>query len=258
MTLDLPDNTILLVEAGSTAYGLHLPGHSDHDEIAVYVEHPTEIYRLDQSETKARTQRSQPEGVRSQPGDTDRSIYPLRKFIQLAVAGNPTILAALWCPAISASPEGRELQRMRHEFVGRHIIPKYRGYMRSQAERLLGTRGGGHGKRGGGGREELIAAHGYDTKYAMHVARLGYTCIELITTGDLALPMDGQAGDWLRALRRGEIPFSEWWDEVLYLNAFLGSLADNDQYRPDADREQIQAWMINTHLELHPSMWYSQ
>lgn len=34
--------------------------------------------------------------------------------------------------------------------------------MQSQAMRLLGTRGGGHGRRGGGQGEELIAEHGYD------------------------------------------------------------------------------------------------
>ena len=49
------------------------------------------------------------------------------------------------------------------------------GYMQSQAERLLGTRSrSGHGGRGGDGREELLAAHGYDTKYAMQCARHGF------------------------------------------------------------------------------------
>ncbi len=31
---------------------------------------------------------------------------------------------------------------------------------------------------GGGWRQELIAAHGYDTKYAMHCARLGFQCLD--------------------------------------------------------------------------------
>ena len=32
-------------------------------------------------------------------------------------------------------------------------------------------------------RPELVAAHGYDTKYAMHALRLGLQGIELLTTG---------------------------------------------------------------------------
>ena len=32
-------------------------------------------------------------------------------------------------------------------------------------------------------RPELIAAHGYDTKYAGHVLRLGYQGIEFLETG---------------------------------------------------------------------------
>ena len=43
--------------------------------------------------------------------------------------------------------------------------------MQSQIMRLLGLRGCGHGRRGGGGREELIGEHGYDTKYVRHAGR---------------------------------------------------------------------------------------
>src|SRR5688572_19834939 len=113
-------------------------------------------------------QRTQPDGVRSGPGDIDRTLHSLRRFVRLAASGNPSILMALWAPVEYATNEGRELQSLGNAFVGRHVIPRYRGYMQSQAMRLLGLRGGGHGRRGGGGREQLIEAHGYDTKYAMH------------------------------------------------------------------------------------------
>jgi len=45
-----------------------------------------------------------------------------------------------------------------------------RVYMKAQADRLLGVRGGGHGPCGGGQRPELLEAFGYDTRYAMHCA----------------------------------------------------------------------------------------
>ena len=36
---------------------------------------------------------------------------------------------------------------------------------------------------------ELVAVHGYDTKYAMHALRLGLQGIELLTTGRITLPV---------------------------------------------------------------------
>ena len=120
---------------------------------------------------------------------------------------------ALWAPVIFSTPEGEELQGLGEAFVGRHVIPRYRGYMQSQAERLLGTRSrSGHGRRGGGGREELLAAHGYDTKYAMHCARLGFQGLELLNNRRLNLPIADEPGDRLRAKRRGDVPFDEWWE----------------------------------------------
>ena len=119
---------------------------------------------------------------------------------------------ALWAPVIFSTPEGEELQDLGEAFVGRHVIPRYRGYGQTQAERLLGTRSrSGHGRRGGGGREELLAAHGYDTKYAMHCARLGFQGLELLNNRRLTLPVANEPGDWLRAVRRGDVPFDEWW-----------------------------------------------
>ena len=36
--------------------------------------------------------RTQPEGVRSGPGDLDLIVYSLRKWMRLALTGNPTVL----------------------------------------------------------------------------------------------------------------------------------------------------------------------
>jgi hypothetical protein len=59
---------------------------------------------------------------------------------------------------------------------GRRSSPKragrgYLGYLRAQKELLLGARGQ---KRVN--RPELVEAHGFDTKYAMHALRLGWPC----------------------------------------------------------------------------------
>lgn len=242
-----PKHMILLTEVGSTAHGTGLPGMEDHDETAVVVESPEQVIGLSNNLAN-HMQRTQPEGTRSGPGDTDRQVYSLRSFLDLAVKGNPSIMLALWAPVIEATHLGRELQDLAPLFVGRHIIPRYRGYMNSQVMRMQGLKASGHGKRGGGKREELIAEHGYDTKFAMHATRLGYQCIELLATNHLALPIQGVEGDWLRAVRRGEVSYDDWLKEVHRLDEVLENLYNNGNYKEGPNKETIGKFSISAHL----------
>ncbi|HUR17848.1 MAG TPA: nucleotidyltransferase domain-containing protein [Acidimicrobiales bacterium] len=244
----LPKGTILLVEVGSTAHGTGLPGGEDHDEMAVVIEAPADVLSIGDHGYRTVMQRTQPEGSRSGPGDTDRTLHSLRRFVRLAASGNPSILMSLWAPVIYATDEGRQLQGLGEAFVGRHVIPRYRGYMESQMMRLLGLRGGGHGRRGGGGREELISEHGYDTKYAMHAARLGFQGVELLTTRRLQLPIAGEPAEWLRAVRRGEVAFDEWMERCSALDAELERMATDDSKPDGPDRATIEHWCVATHL----------
>ena len=244
----LPDSTILLVEVGSTAHGTGLPGGEDHDEMGVVIESPEDVLGTDPYGFRTVMQRTQPEGTRSGPGDTDRTLHSLRRFMRLAASGNPSILMCFWAPVIDATDAGRELQALGEAFVGRHVVPRYRGYMQAQAMRLLGLRGGGHGRRGGGQRDELIAEHGYDTKYAMHAARLGFQGIELLTTRHLNLPIQAEPADWLRGVRRGEVSFDEWWQRCLSLDKRLDEMSGDESLPEGADRERIEAWSVATHL----------
>jgi hypothetical protein len=245
----LPDETILLVEVGSTAHGTGLPGGEDHDEMGVVVESAAHVLGLHDQGMRSVMQRTQPDGSRSGPGDTDRTLHSLRRFLRLAGSGNPSILMCFWAPVLFATNDGRSLQGLGAHFVGRHVIPRYRGYMRAQAERLLGFRGrSGHGRRGGGGREELINQYGYDTKYAMHCSRLGFQCVELVTTGALNLPIQGEPANWLLAVRHGRIGFSEWWRRSLELDATMERLETDASIRPGPDTQPIEAWSVETHL----------
>ena len=244
----LPETTILMVEVGSTAHGTGIDGGEDHDEMAVVVETPEQLLGLDEHGFKTVMQRTQPEGTRSGPGDVDRTLHSLRRFVRMAVAGNPSILMALWAPVEYSTPLGDELRALGEAFVGRHIVPRYRGYMQSQARRLLGIGGAGHGKRGSGGRDELIEQFGYDTKYAMHCARLGFQCLELLSTGQLVFPIQGEPGEWLRSVRYGKVGFEQWWERSLDLDAQLERIGDDQSFRPNPDRKRIEGWCIDAHL----------
>jgi hypothetical protein len=243
----LPSNTILLVEVGSTAHGTGIPGGEDHDELGVVVESAAQVLGLDDRGFRTVMQRTQPEGSRSGPGDIDRTLHSLRRFVRLAASGNPSVLMALWAPIEHVDEHGLALRALGDAFVGRHVLPRYRGYMQAQGQRLLGLRGANRGTRGSGGREELIAAHGFDTKFAMHAARLGFQGVELVTTGKLDLPIQGEPADWLRAVRHGEVPFSEWWERSLELDARLAELGGDESIPPEPDRARIEAWTTATH-----------
>lgn len=221
----LPETTILLVEVGSTAHGTGVPGGEDHDEMGVVIEPPEAVLGLDPGGFTTVMQRTQPEGTRSGPGDTDRTLHSLRRFLRLAAGGNPSILMSFWAPVLYATDEGHQLRALADAFIGRHVVPRYRGYMESQAMRLLGTRGGGHGRRGGGQREELIAEHGYDTN-----------------------PIQGEPADWLRAVRRGDVPFSDWQERWHVLDAALERLGADENYPAGPDRIRIEQWGVDTHL----------
>ena len=81
----------------------------------------------------------------------------------------------------------------------------------------------------------------------MHAARLGFQGIELLTTGRLQLPIQGEPADWLRAVRRGEVSFDDWWARCLDLDAQLAALAADESIPPRADRTRIDAWSIDVH-----------
>lgn len=219
--------------------------------MGVVIESPGEVFGLGEG-MRSVMHRTQPEGVQSGPGDTDQTLHSLRRFLKLAASGNPSIVMCLWAPVLMVRPLGGQLLDLAPAFAGRHAIPRYRGYMQSQGLRLLGLKGSGnHGKRGSGGRPELIAAHGYDTKYAMHSARLGFQGIELVTTGKLALPIEGEPADWLRAVRRGDVTFNEWWERSLDLDSQLAVLQYRTDIRPGPDKAAIEAFSVAAHR----AMW---
>ena len=233
----LPETTILLVEVGSTAHGTGLPGGEDHDEMGVAVESPEQVLGLDETGFRTVMHRTQPEGSRSGPGDVDRTLHSLRRFARLAASGNPSVLMVLWAPVLEVTDLGHELLALGEAFVGRHVIPRYRGYMAAQTTKLRD-----------GGRPDLIGAHGFDTKYAMHAARLGFQGVELLTTRHLDLPIQGEPAEWLRAVRRGEVAFEEWQERCAALDAQLEVLAGDESIPAEADRARIEAWVVSAHL----------
>lgn len=162
--------TIVKALAGSRLYGTNHAG-SDMDFMGIGVASMREKLGLRYVE---------------QIGADDDVTYELTKWARLAVNGNPTVLQMLWVGPDNASqtlechPQWSYWQmKLRSAVLSQRCIPAFLGYMDGQRKKILSSRGQ---------RPELIAKHGYDTKFAAHMIRLALQGIEVKTTGSMSLP----------------------------------------------------------------------
>jgi hypothetical protein len=242
-------NEILRTTVGSGVHGMAIEGHDDNDEMGVYVETPEQVMALEPT-AEHYVSRTQPEGVRSGPGDTDLTLYALRKYMRLATAGNPTVLTVLYAPdsAILYSDRlGRSLRAVRHLIVSMRAGRRHLGYLDGQRERMVG---GGNQARVPN-RPELIEAYGYDTKYASHALRLGLQGIELVTTGHLSLPLRPADLSLCMEIKTGKVTFPEALALVDDTRESLARWIDSGQspLPPEPDMASVNAWMVKAHRD---------
>ncbi|WP_158882101.1 nucleotidyltransferase domain-containing protein [Amycolatopsis anabasis] len=234
--------TILRCQVGSGLHGTAVRGQDDRDEMGICVEPPEYVIGLSRFEQYL--YRTQPEGVRSGPGDLDLIVYSLRKWMRLALSGNPTVLLPLFVPEseiVRLTDLGRELRARPELIVSRQVAHRFRGYLRAQRERMLGLRG----KRTN--RPELIEKYGFDTKFAMHMVRLGVQGVELLETGRITLPIPEPWLTWLRDLRQGRHTKDEALAAATELEQRLEKLSTSSPLpeRPDAAR--ANAWLVRAY-----------
>lgn len=235
-------NEILRGVVGSTAHGTSVDGQDDRDEMGVFVE-PAE-YVCGLRECDHYVHRDQPDGVRSQPGDLDLTLYSLRKFCRLAAQGNPSVLVLLWLPEYIVQTRLSEaLVSIRDTFVSRDAGERFLGYLISQKLALKGERT----KKVS--RPDLVERYGFDTKYAMHALRLGFEGIEYLSTRRLTLPVPEPRLSMLRAVRCGKLTFDETLGLIEDAEATLRNLIDGCSAKADADR--INRFLVET----HPTHW---
>jgi predicted nucleotidyltransferase len=201
------DGEILRTVVGSGVHGIAIEGTDDHDEMGVYIEPPTHVIGLHRP-SEHYVFRTQPEGARSGPGDTDLVMYSLRKYLRLATKGNPTALLPLYAPqpaVLAIRPLGQELRDLASSVLSQRAVHRFLGYMNAQRERLLGR-----GRRSSvPNRPELVARYGYDVKYASHALRLAYQGLEIVRDGRLTLPMPERERQRVLRVKRGEVPVLE-------------------------------------------------
>lgn len=241
-------NTILHAESGSSLYGTAIQGSSDRDEMGICIEPPSYVIGLESFEQYESPKPAK--GERSGPGDTDLTIYSLRKWASLAAQGNPTVLLLLFAPPamlIKVSDLGQELQRRKDMFVSKEAGRRFIGYLDAQRERMLGLRN----QRTN--RPELIDIYGFDTKFAYHAVRLGLQGTEFLTTGNITLPIPEPDRTWLRELRVGRHTKEEALARINDSRADLEKLIRTADVPDKVDYSRLNRWLIKAYRE-----WWDQ
>ena len=240
-----PRSVILRVVAGSELTGTSIGG-SDQDQLGVAVEGPRDILGLD---CFTHWMSKLGDDQKMQEGELDLTVYGLRKFVTMALKGNPNLLQLFFADGdaiIERNKYGEELQSTREWYVSKSACRSFLGYMTSQRERLLGERG-----QKNVNRPELVEEHGYDTKYASHLVRLGLQGIELAETGRMSLPMRDKDREIVLSIRRGEIPLKQVVTLARSLENRL-NISIKISHLPDRpDRDKADEWLTY----FYPRYW---
>lgn len=241
---------ILRIEIGSTLHGTGLPGGEDRDEMGIYIERPE--VALGVAESKGhwvyRTADERREGKgkdpKSQPGDLDLTCFSLRKWARLALKGNPSVLLVLHAPeshVVYADALGRELRVNAEWFASKRAGAAFLGYMQQQRGRMTGL-------RGKAGRVRVMPDGGVDWKYAMHLLRLGWQGKEFLQTGRITLPVPGEVGIALRAVRQGAIPFEVVMADAYRLEGEVEDLIRNGPLPEEPNVAAVDAFVVDCYL----------
>lgn len=246
-TLPWVPRQLIRVEMGSTAHGTGTTEHEDYDEIGImaipWQQSIGVPIRASQNETIT-YRPGRKEGERSQPGDYDLVVHSARKFCHLAASGNPSMLMVLYGPVRymneTAPMAMWGTQYWTDAFWHQGARAKFLGYCRAQRARLEGLRGGKHTNR-----PELIEKYGYDTKYAMHMLRLGIQGMEYMETGAVELPMRPDWRRYLQEVRAGKVEL----EHVLTLADMLEDELENmeSEAPPEPRWATINSWLLSVY-----------
>ena len=253
---------ILRVQVGSGVHGTAISGQDDRDEMGICLEPAAFVTGLARvprgidadgreiefEQYQRHTVWDEPGGLanRSGAGDLDVVVYSARKWCRLALAGNPTVLLALFVPdeeVVYRNEVGAELVDNASRFVSTLAARRFLGYLRAQKAAMLGL-SGAHTNR-----PELVATHGYDTKFAMHALRLGVQGVEFLTTGRISLPIPEPDLGYLRAIRRGEVGMAEVVAAITHAERRLEELGGASTVPDEPDRRWVDDWLHRAHLD---------
>lgn len=238
-TIDTPFGAPgFLVLAGSRLYGIDT-AESDYDYVGALVE-PIE-YRvgLDNYSQGSNAQHGFEQHTFKED-NYEGTVYSVWKLASMFAEGNPTSLCTLFATPL-VDQYGICTDEFRKMVVSQKSGYRFLKYMEAQRKSMLAQRSKGIT------RTALIEAHGYDTKFAGNLIRLGFQGIEFLKYGTITLPMSSAEREVVRHVRAGEwseasvLIFAEDLQRRMVVALERCSLPD------EADWKAVSDWLVGTY-----------
>ena len=195
---------------GSTVHGLNVnDGIEDRDEMEICVEPLEEAMALgspfEQFIYCSAAERKGRDDARSTAGDSSTSPFTASEngcvWRSKGIRRSSSCCSRLMTNWFTADSVGFGVTRVDagdHLAAGTRTIPR----LSAGAEAAFDRRARPEADSSAGARK----MYGFDTKYTMHMLRLGFQGVELLTTGHLSLPMREPARSYLLDVRREGSP----------------------------------------------------
>jgi hypothetical protein len=234
------DNIILEGYRGSIAHGVYIKeGYDDKDIFGLFIPPKEYVIGLQQYDHYEKIKQ-----------EWDVLYYSLRKFVSLALKGNPNVLCLLWLNQnyyTKITPIGQILINNRDIFTSKSCHASFVGYAYGQLRKMTKY---GEMAHMGAKRKELVAKFGYDPKHGSHCLRLLKMGIEYLTTGELKVFRDVDK-QMLLAVKLGEWSLEKIQEEADRLfkladEAFVRSTLPN---KPDFEKAERLL------IDLHEEFW---
>lgn len=232
--IDRSEQLVLLGYTGSIAYGLD-DENSDIDIMGVVI--PSARYYLGLPSSNEFPISG---SLQKKSGQFDITLYELKKFISLALQGNPSILSCLWLEPdyyLTKKRVGYSLLNNKDMFCGKHVVTTFMGYARQQFERMNRD----DHKNMGAKSKELIQLYGYDCQHASHLVRILRMGIEFLTTGELQVHR--RDADELLAIKRGNWKFENVISMVSGLFNDLEKVKEQSTLPDYPNYEKVDNWL---------------
>jgi predicted nucleotidyltransferase len=192
-------NKIMTVLVGSKAHGLDNP-YSDEDKRFVFVEPTSEVLKL----------RDVKEEIRYLDGNIDDVGHEVKRFLQLAMSCNPSILECFLAPTLEVTEEGEKLRALfPYVWNSKGVKNAFLGYAMSQRKKMLHEGDTTNGSQGG------MFKHRQDKNAAAYLRTL-YNGWELLTTGTFSVRIvDTPIGKTVWNYKNGFFSYQEVMDTCL-------------------------------------------
>ncbi|MEX3713352.1 nucleotidyltransferase domain-containing protein [Cytobacillus horneckiae] len=236
----LEDRTILLAPTGSYAYGTNTET-SDRDYKGVCIP-PVDYYLGLESFNEYNTTGGK--NFKNTKDDIDVSIIHVNKFVRDAMQGVPNNIEILFVRPedyLKITPLGQKLLDNRHLFLSKHLKKRFGGYAHSQIQKLKVKNSNGTG------RQELIEAFGYDTKFFMHAVRLLTSAIEILETGNYSTFRPNR--DLLLKCRNGMYTFEQALDMIEMYDDMLQIAFEKSELPATTDYHKVNKLLIEINQE---------